>query len=408
MLIPFDPNKMKFERVKFKGATTALGGSIRVLDEPHLAKTGKERAHKLDAPMAVVRAFLIKYNYPKFLHPMEGAITYYNDRVVALEIAPKFMENKRETEGLWGKKEWTIQAQTNWDLIAQPGMAEGKWFFDGVYAYTFEHDLVTMIKEAHVLSQDGKFREIRCKALNLTRLAGASESGKKRRAKAAGVEDEPTSLGIEERSCMAFLANNEVHVVTPPIWKQLGAGLSSRGGEIASKEDGVFESSAALDALNDKVFINLSFALSAGKEIAEGFGYDQIAPLQLPKLMVQLKTVNLPRVVKEIKATHDIGLQFTHGLAWLLGLLHRARNEEQVAVCRRMLKYLTTKGIYLRSRLKATNIVHNEHLGTDIQLMSPAAALQGFNGMTKEQFEIIMKSAAMKGRTIDILSKEGE
>ena len=290
MLIPFNPSKMKFQRVKFKGATTAMGGSIRVLDEPYFAKTGKEKAHKIDAPMAVVRAFLIKYHYPKFLHPMEGAITYYNDRVVALEIAPKFVENKRETDGLWGKKEWTIQAETNWNMIAQPGMKEGKWFFDGVFAYTFEKDLKDMIAEAHKLSQDGKFREIRCKALNLTRLAGASTEAKKRRAKANG-EDENVALGIEERSCMAFLANDAIHVVTPPIWKQLGAGMSSRGGNIADKEDGVFEASAALDALNEKVFVNLSFALSAGKEIAEAFGYDQIAALQLPKLMIQLKKV---------------------------------------------------------------------------------------------------------------------
>jgi len=407
MYIKFDPTKVTFQRVKFRGATTALGGSVRVLDEKEFTKSGKEVFHRIATPMAIVRAFLIKNHQPKFIQPTEGAIIYYGTRVIGLELAPKYLENKRQTEGLFGLKDWTISAEVNFQQLIQPGMREGRWFFDGIYAYTFTNpDMEDAVRAAPNLSTDRKFREMRCRALNLTKLSSSGITMGLARS------DATDPLVIEERSCLAYVGGSGVFVVTPPIWKQLGSvggQAKQKGKDIDETEGGIFDTSAAFDGLNDKVFVNLAFALSAAKELAEVFGYDAIAPLQLPKLMIQMKTVNLPRVVKEIKTTHDIGMQFTHGLAWLLGLLNRASNEEQVNAVRRMLKYLTTKGIYVRARLKASAIHKDEHINNgEVPLLSAAQALKEFNGMSKEQWNIIMKAAALKGKVVDILSLEGE
>jgi hypothetical protein len=102
--------------------------------------------------------------------------------------------------------------------------------------------------------------------------------------------------------------------------------------------------------------VSLNFALAAGVELSEVFGYESIQPLQLPKLMVQLKTVNLPKLPKEIKATFNIGMTFTQTFAWLLGFAKQADTLAQEEAVRRLLKYLTSKGIYRKDSLKNDKI----------------------------------------------------
>jgi hypothetical protein len=217
--------------------------------------------------------------------------------------------------------------------------------------------LTQVIKDAPLLSSDGRFRDVRCQSFNLTKLSAGSEALSEKH-KQKSLDD---LLAIEERSCLGFVFEDKF-VISPPIWKEL-QGLHDRkteGKDIDESEGGVFDTTASLSSMDEKLFVNLQFALAAGKEIAEAFGYAAIAPLQYPKLMIQLKTVNLPNVVKEVKATHDIGMQFTHGLAWLLGLLHRAESVKQMNAVRRMLKYLTSKGVYRKASLETENIVKAE------------------------------------------------
>jgi hypothetical protein len=359
MLIKFDPSLVTFQRVKLKRVTTSLGGFITILDEARFENTGKETFHKLDCPVAVARAFITKNISGQFLCPTEACISFYDGRVMAIELASRSFENQRLTMGLDGTmREWLSQSEANFRTIRRSDMDEGRWYFDGVYAYMFEEEtLIETVEKAPRLSADGKFRDVRCRSINMTRLSAGSEALSEK-FKQKAVE---SVLGIEERSCLGFMFDDKF-VVSPPIWKEL-QGMQDRKTEdkdIDESEDGVFDTVASLTTMDDKLFVNLQFALAAGKEISEAFGYDAIAPLQFPKLMIQLNTVNLPNVVKEIKATHDIGMQFTHGLAWLLGLLHRSSNVEQLNAVRRMLKYLTTKGVYRKSAVDQTNIKQEE------------------------------------------------
>jgi hypothetical protein len=409
MLIQFDPKKLTFRKVKFKRVTTALGGSINILDEDYFAKTGREIFHRYECPLAVARLFVLKHGLSKFMYPAEGAITVYDQRIVALELAPKAQNNQRIVEGLHGDREWITQSEINWMEIIHPDMNENKWYFDGVYAYKFpKDDHKKLINDSDTLSSDGKFRNIRCEALNLTRLAAGSEAWapKKKRKRESSVDDLPQ---IEKRSCLGFIVDSDRFVISPPIWKDL-QGVHDRrikGKDIDESEDGVFDTSAVFNTLDDKLFVNLQFALAAGKEIAQAFGYDSIAPLQLPKMMIQLKTVNLPRVVKEIKNTHDIGMKFTHGLAWLLGLQYRATTIERLGAIRRMLKYLTTKGIYRRASLENQNVRHATTHTETVPVISFGQAVMNVDNMKGDEWKEIIQQIAHKRRSIDALSFDG-
>lgn len=406
MLITFDPSKLRFEKVKIMSATTALGGSVRILNETATKKSGKEMFTRLDAPMSVVRTFLIQNHHPKFIQPAEGAITFYDDKILTIELAPSYLKNERVTEGVFGEREWLPQAELNWRSVIRPDMEDGKWYFDGMYAYTFNSEPMSrVVADSIPLSANNSFREVQAFALNLTRLAAGSAT-LSRKGKKKTIEEQ---FALEERSCIAYVVGSE-YVISPPIWKTLGSDKwsSTRNKSINDREDGVFDTSAAFDSVDDKFFVTLSFAMYAASEIARAYGYDSVSPLQLPKLMVQLKTVNLPRVDKEVKNTFDVGLTFSQGMAWLLGLLYRAQTDDQVFAVRRAMKYLSTKGIYLKAKLKQTNLTQNEHLTENgqIPIVSRKEALVNVNNMTAAQWDLISRSVAYKGVMTDVLSFE--
>jgi hypothetical protein len=113
----------------------------------------------------------------------------------------------------------------------------------------------------------------------------------------------------------------------------------------------------------------LNFALKAGQDIGQTFGYDYVEPLQLSRLMIELCTVNLPTVPKEIKASYPIGIQFTHTIAWLLGLLRRADTLETTIMVRGLLKYLTKRGIFRSNMFTKSKIFQDGRSVADVQLV---------------------------------------
>jgi len=110
------------------------------------------------------------------------------------------------------------------------------------------------------------------------------------------------------------------------------------------------------DKIDRMLSVNLNFALRASKVLIENFGYDAIEPLRLDDLMVSLKTVNLPNIDQSIKNTHDIGLKFTHAMAWLIGLGAREQTLESMTALRGMLRYLTARGIVHKTALSKESV----------------------------------------------------
>jgi hypothetical protein len=228
---------------------------------------------------------------------------------------------------------WLSHLERNWNTVYKEQVDGHDWFFDGSYLYRFNDTIPASVEAGNNLSGDGSFRIVPCQAIHLGSLAYMAAFN-------------------EERCCLAFVAKNEEFSLSPPIWKSLG-GIGNKNME---EEDGENVGLDQFDKIDAAMAVNINFTLSAAKHISAEFGYDSVEPLELPRLMIEMKTVNLPKLSKEVKATFDTGLVFSQVAAWLLGMQKRAVTFEQFMAVRRILKYLTTKGIFRKDTFNKNRV----------------------------------------------------
>lgn len=345
-MIPFEIEKVEIKHVWLKSCTTALGGSISIVDESRSSET-KEVLTKVSVPLAAVRKFVKTHSISKYLKPVLTAVTFYDGHAVAIERHPLGSLGQEVVEGLSGERHWESESERNLDRYLMPLTRSGNWYTDGTFVYSVrESDL----QAAEFMSRDGKFRSVRVQAIKLADIGTAGSSIP------------------QERTCLQYVAATGEKFITSPIWKSLSAvgtaqlGRADDDGEAVDLDDDddgeasinsdATETAFQFDRIDQFLSVNLSFVLKAGREIANIFGYDSIEPLQLDNLMVQLRTVNLPTVDKSVKQTFDSGLPFTHAIAWLIGLTRRTETLESYMVLRSLLKHLTTKGVYRKGAFR--------------------------------------------------------
>ena len=217
------------------------------------------------------------------------------------------------------------------------------WFFDGCFMYHFPDSVENCVQAGKFMSQNGAFRSIEVSAISLNKIHDREKI-------------EPA-----ERTCLAFVSSTGQYALTPPIWKQ----LDDVGGTVLNRSDADEEERVfPFDAIDEHLEVNLSFALKAGSEIGQLFGHEAIEPLQLPDLMIELRTVNLPKISRSVKSTYDVGMSFTHAMAWLIGLSNRTDTLASYVVLRSLLKYLTSKGIFRKNMFNENAVFKN---GYDIE-----------------------------------------
>lgn len=373
-MIKFDPSKLRIDIVLLKSVTTSLGGSITVVEQ----SSGKDEFVRQAVPMAVARAFIQRCKkVTKYLKPTLTAVVKYDGLVVALERHPLgSMGVLHEDQGDGTMRKWRPVSEMNLELYVKPlASTDKQWFFDGRYVYRFDReDVMTAAMAGSPLTNDGKFRNVQVHAIDLQNL--------------------PSSGKIEgsKRSCMAFIASTGVVSVSPPIWKELaavGGRQLGRATQIEDEDDAddqpddegpattsnsatTIDTSGMFDRIDETLAVNLNFALKAGQEIGQLFGYDCVEPLHLPRLMIELHTVNLPGVQREVKATYDIGLKFTHAMAWLLGMSRYANDLDTMLMMRSLMKYLTKRGIFRRNVFNPERVFIGDHNYETIPLLSYA------------------------------------
>lgn len=377
-MIKYDPSLMTIELVRIKSLSLALGGSITIIDEEKSDDT-KEVTKRIESPIAPTRAFIQKHKKnTKYLIPVWTAIVRYDNKICALERHPLGTFGDVETEGLDGTmRVWEPDSQLNLDryihpLVNKPGK---EWFFDGRYIYSFTNDNIdSIVRQAPYLSQSGNFRKINVMSIDTQKVMYADE------------------LQPVERTCVAYVSSTGEYSITPPIWKN----LDSVGGTKITEDEST-KMGFNFDSLNEYMAVNLNFALNAGKQIGEMFGYDRIEPLQLPRLMIDLHTVNLPNIPKQIKSTYDIGMSFSNTFAWLLGLLREADTLESYIMMRSIMKYLTQKGIYRANTFKEANIFVDSKSLNDVQLKDMDELLES-SDYTKLKLIDIIQQAKLAGK----------
>jgi hypothetical protein len=320
-MFAFDPAKLTFETARLKSITTALGGSARIVAD---STSEKETYDKIDIPMAVARIFQKEAKSSKFLNPLLVCLTKYDGEVVAVEKHENGASGEEFSEGLSGDLvRWISKSESTWKSRVLPIIqTSGRdWMFDGVYAYTYKQTNQTeAARNGKFLTADGQFRVVDVSAIKLSDL--------------------PIREDIEpgDRASLSFVASTGETVITPPIWKDLAGAGSSK----IDDADDTFQ----FDEIDSQLAVNLQFILTAGSTIGDAFGFQSIECLQIPRLMINLRTVNLCKIEKSVKQTYASGMSFKHIAAWLMGMMYRATSFEQMKAVRSLLKQLTTKGVF--------------------------------------------------------------
>ena len=342
MLFRFEPSMITFKKVKISNLSYSFGGTLTILDEDR-STPGHDVYKRYPIPLALARVFKEKHRISKFLVPIEGCIMMYRGNVVAIEKAA--FNERYYTDSNEEIKEWQPTMEGVFKKIKLMTYS-GNWYFDGSYIYSFRNhatkadDVKQAIQAGELLSDDGCFRAVHADAIRITYAGYTNE------------------IYIEDRQCLAYQASNGEFSISPPVWKQM-SGLGNRNLKKKSNEYELIGLTNQFDKVDRVMAVNLNFAMQAGNILTKEFGYKSIEPLQLPKLMVQLKTVNLPRISQEIKQTFDIGMTFTQTIAWLLGMQKNVTEYEQMLALRKLFKYLSVKGIYTRKALTDIHIDNN-------------------------------------------------
>lgn len=385
-MIKYDHSKLSVEIVRLKSVTTAMGGSISIIDETRSGEK-KEVMTRIIVPMSVARSFIMaSRKITKYLKPIYVAVIRYQNNVVALEGHPLGGFGLLESEQLDGTmKRWEPTSQYNIDHSLRDKTSVGgyEWYFDGRYVYTFPNSQTEAeaVRNGDHLSADGKFRKVNVEAIDLQTIGNRNET-----------------VTLAPRTCLAFLTSNGAHAISPPIWKDLSdVGMTQFKKEAKASEDApLVEDKNAMrhnfDRIDESMSVNLNFILHAGREIGTTFGYEYVEPLQLPRLMVELHTVNLPTIPHQIKSTYDSGIKFSHAVAWLLGLTRRANTLETHIMMRSLMKYLTKRGLFRNNVFNAEQVFKDAKTITDVPKKDLTVLLQD-QDFTKMSLSAIMQQA---------------
>lgn len=357
-MISFKIERLKVEHLLIKQVSSALGGMITFVDAKKSKKAGREIFSKIKIPHQLARYFKKTYTTTKYLKPVLSAVTFYRDHVVAIERHPLGNLGKQKTMGLFGEVDWISDSESNIDSIIMPLSLKNDFYIDGTFLYTIQSE---DIKQAENLSQDGRFKAVKVKAYKLMNLF------------------QKEKFHPEDRTSLAFTPTGGKTFLTPPIWKTLanvGSQQLSKLSQDAIDEledsttyHGTVAAGFKFDEIDEHLSVNLGFALKAGRELSDVFGYDVIEPLGLDDLMIQMRTVNLPNIANEVKQTYDTGFPFTHAVAWLIGLVNRTKTLDSYITLRTLLKHLTTKGVYRKGAFDSSAIFKDINV-VDVPLMT--------------------------------------
>lgn len=362
-MIKFDSSLLTTEIVYLKSVTTALGGSISTTVPTN--NSTKEVLTRVIVPLAVARAFIQRYGkITRYLKPTLTAVVRYGDVVVAMERHPLSSLGVLEDEGVFGTKVWEPACISNIEHYIKPLTEHNNrnWYFDGRYIYAFSsQDITVALHTAEYLTKGGQYRKVPATTVDMQELYNRD------------------NLTPSERSCLAFVSKDRDFAISPPIWKDLadvGATQLKKAGVVMEDDDDEgsgdvtgTKTKFSFDDINSHLSVNLNFALKSGAEVGAIFGYDSIQPLQLPRLMVELRTVNLPNIPNQVKSTYDIGVSFTHSLAWLLGMTRKADTIETLIVIRSLMKYLTQRGVFRKNVFQAERVFHANKTADDVKLV---------------------------------------
>lgn len=350
-MFKFDPTLLTFSYHKLKSVTTALGGSINVVDPD--SPEGHEELIKVNIPFAVARKFIKETGFTKYLKPVTIAILEYDGMIINLER--DIAANIKDQDSDANKGPWVSNIESFITHGLQDALGTREWYFDGRYVYDINDEVIHSFQTggSKRISADGRFSTVDVNCIDL--YESNSSTWRK------------TGVTYEERGVIGFKAGR-AFAITAPIWKSVtaigsSAAMDSTDSDHEDYLDGTRGITAGdervpilIDLLDEHFSLNLNFTMNTAKSISNIFGFESIEPLQLPEIMLKLTTVNIPGLPRYIKSTFSIGMTPSHALAWLMGLSTRCKTLDEYIVVRSCIKYLTSKGMFHRSTTNLENL----------------------------------------------------
>lgn len=314
MLFKFDLSKLKVEYCFVTSVTEALGGSCNIVDDIEVYKlTGKYTSTRRPLPFAVARAYKKRTRQGRFVVPRLVAITSYEGVSVCIESA------SYGVEGFTSDSEYMIKVRLPQILKNE------QWYTDGSTIYRLP-DNVEDVSQHTKMVESGQLYAISVSALEFKTLF-----------------DPKIGELTRTKSILAFKTKKGDVILTPPVWNNV---MDMR------KSD---ETNACkFEAIDQAYMVNLDFVLTCADVIGQTWGYDKIGYLQLERYMLDLVTVNLPNVPKEVRITYDTKLSFLHSFIWLMGFIPKCENLEQFSLLRGVFKHLCKNGLFNKSVAKTS------------------------------------------------------
>lgn len=341
MLFKFNPAKMEIRYELVTAITEALGGSMRIVDQDIFNNEDRRMVTtRLPLPFAVARAVKKQNkNKSEFLVPVYMAIVTYEGVIVHIERAT-FDQHEQRLDSTSERAVRVIREKVQ-------DVQKGNWYTDGTVIYQIPHTAFNLNENKTYLTSSKRFFAESVTAFKFTDMVDLKLIGL-----------------CHTRSIVGFIDKNRNVVFTPPLWTNV-MDLRTKGSSgVKTTTDTKTDKPATtepkdttnyrFDLLNAEFSVNLEFILSSAAVIGEYFGYDQIEFLRLEDYMIDLRTVNLPKVSKSRRQTYNTGLQFVSCMAWLMGFIGKCNNLDTYSKLTAVMKILCRNGLFNTSQVEKT------------------------------------------------------
>lgn len=331
----FDSEKLSIEYVWLKRVVESIDSSMYVVNTKASKEKGSMVLRRYSISQRTANMFGKMYSVKNYIVPVPAVIVKYDDRVISLERSYVDIIEDRVYKTPDDSPVFDSNSEQNVSVLLHNVSGED-WYIDGQFVYNFADNLENAVWDGDMLSSDGKFSTVEVETFKLSGLCLSPEN----------------TIETQIRTCLGYVTDSMEYSLSSPLWSNLKA-----IGEKQSVDE--LSENNRFDKIDKFLGVNLNFGLRAARIIGNVFGYDEIAPIQLPNLMIVLKTVNLPTIPREIRATFDIGMRPTEAIAWLLGLLGKTKSYEDYIAISGLLKYLTQRGLFYK-RSFAKDKIFNE------------------------------------------------
>ena len=246
----------------------------------------------------------------------------YDGKIIDIEPGPVRGFNKENFDN------WVPNIHVN--LTKLTNLVDDSWTTDGMFIYQW--DKRSLIET----NKDSPFSRWQVRAINLFKLKSEPE---------LGFEDFVRSY----RTVIGFEVNGSI-IPSPTI------GMADEKKGMLKKMDLGY----SLHTIDEAFYVNVDVALKLAQIVGKAYGYEKNEFLEIPKLMINYKTINIAHMPKAVKKVSPISRSLLSVIAWVIGLTSKEQDIYTLQEFQKVFVTLFNKGVVAKDRLKEDNYTASE------------------------------------------------